>query len=80
MSTKRVPLNSELNSARSECSVEALSKRLFERSLSLSEVVELSEKCDFWDIEKKADKTFLPPFTFVVPANRIYGSVSRIVE
>jgi hypothetical protein len=80
MNTKRVPLNTELNSTASECSVAAVSKRLFERSLTLSEVVELSEKCGLWEIEKKAEKTYLRPFTFVVPTNQYFGSVSRIVE
>jgi hypothetical protein len=80
MNTKRVPLNGELKSARNECSVEALSKRLFERSLTLAEVVELSEKCGFWDIEPKAKKIYTRPFTFAVPSNQVFGSVSRIVE
>ena len=80
MNTKRVPLNSELNALRHECSVEALSERLFERTLSIAEVVELSEKCSLWDIEKKVKKTYSSPFTFGVPANQLLASVSRMVE
>jgi len=80
MNTKRVPLNSESNTVRHECSFEALSERLFERTLSFSEVVELSEKCSLWDIEKKVKKTHSSPFTFAVPANQLFASVSRIVE
>jgi hypothetical protein len=80
MNTKRVPLNSELNTLRHECSAEALSERLFERTLSIAEVVELSEKCSLWDIEKKVKKTYSSPFTFAVPANQLFASVSRMVE
>jgi len=80
MNTKRVPLNGELNALRHECSVEALSERLYERTLSIAEVVELSEKCSLWDIEKKAKKTYSSPFTFAVPANQVFASVSRMVE
>jgi hypothetical protein len=80
MNTKRVPLNSELNALRNECSVEALSERLFERTLSIAEVVELSEKCSLWDIEKKVKKTYSSPFSFAVPTNQHFASVSRMVE
>ena len=77
MNTKRVP---ELNALRDECSVEALSERLFERTLSIAEVVELSEKCSLWDIEKKVKKTYSSPFTFAVPTSQLFASVSRMVE
>ena len=80
MNTKRVPLNSELNALRHECSVEALSERLFERTLSIAEVVELSEKCSLWEIEKKVKKTYSSPFTFAVPTSQLFASVSRMVE
>jgi hypothetical protein len=77
MNTKRVP---ELNALRDECSVEALSERLFERTLSIAEVVELSEKCSLWEIEKKVKKTYSSPFTFAVPTSQLFASVSRMVE
>ena len=57
-------MNSELNSGRGECSFEALSERLFERSLRFAEIVELSEKCGFGNIENEAKKAFSPPLTF----------------
>ena len=80
MNDKRFFFNSESNVVPHECSVAAISERVFERALTFSEVVELSEKCGLWDIESKAGKTYSHPFTFVVPANQIFGSVSRIVE
>jgi hypothetical protein len=79
MNTKRIPAKSELNSVRYECSVAALSARLFERSLTFVEIAELSEKCGLWNIEKEAKKT-ARPFTFTVPAMQLVTSVSRIVE
>ena len=80
MNTKRVPMNSALNSGRGECSFQALSERLFERSLRFAEIVELSEKCGFGNIENEAKKAFSPPLTFVVPSVQLVASVSRIVE
>jgi hypothetical protein len=46
--------------------------------LSFAEIVELSEKCDLWEIEKQR-KTFSRPVTFV-PASQVVASFSRIVE
>jgi hypothetical protein len=80
MNAKSVSFNSESNTLPRECSVAAISERLFERTLTFSEIVELSEKCGLWDIERRATKTYSSPFTFVIPANQLYGSVSRIVE
>jgi hypothetical protein len=80
MNTKRVPVNSGVKSFPPECSVEAVSERLFERSLSFGEIAELSEKCGLWEIGKKATKSVSRPFTFVVPAVQLVASVSRIVE
>ena len=79
MNTKWVPVNRELSSVRPECSAAALSERLFEGPLSFAEILELSEKCDLWDIEKER-KTFSRPLTFVVPATQVVASFSRIVE
>jgi hypothetical protein len=80
MNTKSVILNKRSSTAACECSVAALSKRLYERTLTISEVVELSEKCGLWEIEKETKKSYSRPFTFVVPANQLFASVSRIVE
>jgi hypothetical protein len=48
--------------------------------MTISEVVELSEKCGLWDIEGKTQKSFSRPLTFVVPASQTFASVSRMVE
>jgi hypothetical protein len=80
MNTKSVLLNRQSNTVACECSVAALSKRLYERTLTIAEVVELSEKCGLWEIEKETKKSYSSPFTFTVPANQLFASVSRIVE
>ena len=80
MNTKRRTEKSGSNSARCECSVEAVSQRLFERAMTIAEVVELSEKCGLWDIERNTQKSFSRPLTFVVPATQTLASVSRMVE
>jgi hypothetical protein len=80
MNTKRDSAKSELNSVPYECSVAAISERLFERSLTFVEIAELSEKCGLWNIEGEAKKTASRPFTFTVPAIQLVTSVSRIVE
>jgi hypothetical protein len=80
MNTKSILSNKRSNSAACECSVAALSKRLYERTLTISEVVELSEKCGLWEIEKETKKSYSRPFNFVVPGNQLYSSVSRNVE
>jgi hypothetical protein len=67
-------------SVRCECSVAAVSERLFERTLTFAEIVELSEKCGFWDIEKEVKKTLNRPLTFVVPTTQVFASISRVVE
>jgi hypothetical protein len=80
MNTQKAPAKSDLNSIRYECSVEALSERLFERSLTFEEIAELSEKCGLWNIEKEGDKSVKRPLTFTVPAMQLVTSVSRLVE
>jgi hypothetical protein len=80
MNTQKVPAKSESNSVRYECSVAALSERLFERSLTFEEIAELSEKCGLWNVEKEAKKKVSRPFTFTVPAMQLVTSVSRFVE
>jgi hypothetical protein len=80
MNAKKASFPSESNPVPRECSVEAVSARLFERALTFDEIAELSEKCGLWDIEQKARQRSISPFTFVVPANQFFGSVSRIVE
>jgi hypothetical protein len=80
MNTQKVSAKSEFNSVRYECSVEALSERLFERSLTFEEIAELSEKCGLWNIEKEGSKSTRRPLTFTVPAMQLVTSVSRLVE
>lgn len=80
MNAKMASFQNGSNAVPRECSVEAISERLFERALTFDEIAELSEKCGLWDIERKAKKRHSSPFTFVVPANQLFGSVSRIVE
>jgi uncharacterized membrane protein len=79
MNTKMVSANSKLSPVRSECSFEVVSKRLFERTMTFTEVVELSEKCGLWEIDKEV-KTSSRPLTFLVPTNQVYASVSRFIE
>jgi hypothetical protein len=73
-------MNTSYPSNRTECSPEALSKRLFERPLKFAEIAELSEKCDLWDVGKRAAKRQNLPFTFAVPAVQLVASISRFVE
>jgi len=80
MNTKRDQARSELNSVPYECSVAAISERLFERSLTFLEIAELSEKCGLWNIGGEAKKRVTRPFTFTIPAMQQVTSVSRIVE
>jgi hypothetical protein len=80
MNSQKIPGKSGMNSARYECSVEALSERLFERSLTFEEIAELSEKCGLWNIEKEGKKSAGRPVTFKVPAIQLVTSVSRFVE
>jgi hypothetical protein len=48
--------------------------------MTFAEVVELSEKCGFWDIETATKQTLIRPLTFVVPNTQVFASVSRMVE
>jgi hypothetical protein len=80
MTSKRVSVSGDSNSMRSECSVAAVSERLFERTLTFAEIVDLSEKCGLWDVGRDAKKPFSHPLAFVVPAIQSFASVSRIVE
>jgi hypothetical protein len=80
MHTQKVPAKGESHAVRYECSVEAISERLFERSLTFREIAELSEKCGLWNIEKESKTRTSRPFTFTVPATQLVTSVSRFVE
>jgi hypothetical protein len=80
MNTQKIHAKSEQNSVPYECSVAALSQRLFERSLTFGEIAELSEKCGLWNIEKEATKRVGRPLTRTVPAMQLVTSVSRFVE
>lgn len=80
MNTKEVLPVRQSKSVPDECSVEAISERLYERSLTFAEIAELSEKCGLWDIEKDAPKPIGRPLTFLVPAVQLVASVSRFVE
>ena len=80
MNTKMVTANNKSSSARCECSVAAISQRLFEHTLTLAEVVELSDKCGLWDVESDSKKAFTRPLTFIVPTTQAFASVSRMVE
>jgi len=63
-----------------ECSARALSKKLLERPLELTEIAGLSEKCDLWNPRQQTAKRTNHPFTFVVPAFQLVASISRYVE
>jgi hypothetical protein len=80
MNTQKVSAKSDFNSARYECSIEALSERLFERSLTFKEIAELSDKCGLWNIEKEGSKSVRRPLTFTVSTLQLVTSVSRLVE
>jgi hypothetical protein len=80
MNTQKVPAKSNMNSVRYECSVAALSQRLFERSMTFEEIAELSEQCGLWNIEKEGNMSVRRPLTFTVPAMQLVTSVSRLVE
>jgi hypothetical protein len=80
MNTKRVIVKNDSNTVRNECSVAAISERLFERTLTFTEVVELSEKCGLWDIEGYTKKAVSRPLIFAVPTTQVVASISRVVE
>jgi hypothetical protein len=46
--------------------------------MTFTEVVELSEKCGFWDIKAATGQS--RPLTFIIPNTQAFASVSRIVE
>jgi hypothetical protein len=73
-------MNASLTSNCTECSAEALTKRLLERPLRLAEIAELSEKCDLWNPRKHPEKRTDQPLTFVIPAFQLVASISRFVE
>jgi hypothetical protein len=73
-------MNTLSSSNCAECSVEALSKRLLERSLKFAEIAELSEKCNLGNLEKRAANRKNQPLTFVVPTVQLVASISRFVE
>jgi hypothetical protein len=80
MHIKKVPSVSQSSPVEKECSFEAISERLYERSLTFTEIAELSEKCGPWSSEKDPGKPLDRPLTFVVPAFQLVASVSRFVE
>jgi hypothetical protein len=80
MSTKEIRSISQSKPFKNECSVAAISERIYERSLTFAQIAELSEKCGPWKFEKDATKPFNRPLTFVVPAVQLVASVSRFVE
>ena len=73
-------MNASLMSNCTECSATALSKKLLERPLKLTEIAALSEKCDLWNPRKHAAKQTSSPLTFVIPAFQLVASISRYVE
>jgi hypothetical protein len=79
MNIKKVPENTERDSAACECLAACVEAR-FECGLSFAEIGELTEKCGFWETGKDWNKTFDRPLTFVVPATQLFASVSRRVE
>jgi hypothetical protein len=52
----------------------------FDRSMTLEEIAELSERCLPVYRRFRSGNTFVPPLTFVVPAHQIVASISRFVE
>jgi len=52
----------------------------FERPLSFQQIAELSEQCEPIYRKVRANNSFTPPLTFVVPAYQLIASVSRFVE
>ena len=80
MSTKEVPSISQSKPVQNECSVAAITERIYERSLTFAEIAELSEKCGPWNLKKDPAKAVDRPLTFVVPAVQLMASVSRFVE
>jgi hypothetical protein len=80
MNSNHLSVNRTLKSKSRECSPQYLSARLFERSLTFAEIVELSEKCDLWTFEGYSDRTAKTPITFTIPATQVFASVSRVVE
>jgi hypothetical protein len=75
-----IPVNQTVNSIRAECSREYLADRAFERPLTFAEIVDLSEKCDLWEVETASIRAPKPPMTFTIPTTQMFASISRVVE
>jgi hypothetical protein len=73
-------MNTSSPSNSSECSAATLSQRLYERPMTFAEIATLSEKCNLWNLEKRAEKPRNDRFTFLVPAFQLVVSISRLVE
>jgi hypothetical protein len=80
MHTKKIHSISQSSPGKNECSIDAISERLYERSLTFAQIAELSEKCGPWNLEKDPAKSLDRPLTFVIPAFQLVASVSRFVE
>jgi hypothetical protein len=82
MCTSVVADNQTLNSSspKRACSAKFLAKRNFELPLTFAEIVDLSEKCDLWELETASRKTHKPPITFTIPTAQLVASISRVVE
>ena len=52
----------------------------FDRPLTFSEIAELSELCKPLYAEKHSRNSHVSPLTFVVPAQQVVASISRLVE
>jgi hypothetical protein len=52
----------------------------FDRPLTFSEIAELSELCKPLYAEKHSRNSYVSPLTFVVPAQQVVASISRLVE
>jgi hypothetical protein len=74
--------NQTLNSkaAKRACSAKFLAKRNFELPLTFTDVADLAEECDLWELETLSKNSRKPPITFTVPTAQLVASMSRVVE
>ena len=52
----------------------------FDRALTFSEIAELSELCKPLYTETHSRNSYVSPLTFVLPAQQVVASISRLVE
>jgi hypothetical protein len=52
----------------------------FDRPLTFSEIAELSELCKPLYTETHSRNSYVSPLTFVLPAQQVVASISRLVE